>query len=168
MVGFHVRPATEADIQAVQEVARWTWFATYAGHVADDDIDRFVRANYNYARLRRAIERLGEGFLVADTDDGIAGYAMVSATDEATAELHSIYILPRYHGQGIGKALWAEAVDYASASGFAALALWVLASNERARRFYERHGAIATEEREFRLGDGLIVETRYVLWLAPT
>ena len=167
MAKHTVRPATGDDIPAIQGVARRTWYATYAGHIPNEDIERFVSGAYSQAQLERTLERLGDGAIVADTGAEIAGYAMVGLANEGMAELYAIYVLPRYHGQGIGKALWSAAAEHATAAGFPALALWVLESNEPARRFYERQGAVATEERDFRVGDGVVVETRYVLWLAP-
>ena len=47
-------------------------------------------------------------------------------------ELHALYVLPELWGRGIGRDLLAAAGDVSE--------LWVLESNERARRFYERFG----------------------------
>jgi ribosomal protein S18 acetylase RimI-like enzyme len=163
--GYIVRQATEDDISAVQRIARHTWYATYAGHIPDADIEQFIESAYSERALHRALSRLGPGFLVAETEDQIVGYAMVGRATQGMAELYAIYVLPEYHGVGIGKALWRTAVDVVREGGFRALTLWVLASNEPAHRFYERQGAVAQEEREFPVGGGMVLETRYVLWL---
>ena len=51
-------------------------------------------------------------------------------------EIRLLYTLPDFIGSGAGSLL----LDAAKASGVAALELWCFQANERARRFYERHG----------------------------
>jgi GNAT superfamily N-acetyltransferase len=57
-----------------------------------------------------------------------------------TAEVTSIYVLPKAWGTGAGRALMAAVVDSTRSEGFRAATLWVLRDNERARRFYEHAG----------------------------
>jgi ribosomal protein S18 acetylase RimI-like enzyme len=69
-----------------------------------------------------------------------------------TAEIQAIYLVPEAIGLGIGRSLFQAAVDDIVAHGFKAAILWVLDTNERARRFYEAagwaaDGATKTEER---------------------
>jgi GNAT superfamily N-acetyltransferase len=47
-------------------------------------------------------------------------------------QLHALYVLSAYWGQGVGRRLLAAAGPVQE--------LWVLRDNARARRFYERHG----------------------------
>lgn len=50
-----------------------------------------------------------------------------------------LYILPDYHNQGIGTKLLSYATE-----AYPYLQLWTFQSNAQARRFYEKHGFIAT------------------------
>ena len=50
------------------------------------------------------------------------------------------YLLAEQWGQGIGKALMDSALDVLRQAGFSEATLSVLATNERARRFYEAGG----------------------------
>ncbi len=49
--------------------------------------------------------------------------------------LDHLYVAPSWHGQGLGSRLLDTAKE-----GRSRLDLWVFQKNERARRFYERHG----------------------------
>jgi putative acetyltransferase len=73
-------------------------------------------------------------------DDRILGYA---AVDDSM--LNYLYVEPDEIGSGIGSALYRHVLERRPAG----LTFWVFQQNERARRFYERHGA-----RPIRFTDG--------------
>jgi GNAT superfamily N-acetyltransferase len=56
-----------------------------------------------------------------------------------TGELAAIYAEPRVWSQGVGHALHEVALQRLRDLGVSSATLWVLNTNERARRFYERH-----------------------------
>ena len=59
---------------------------------------------------------------------------------EAVAEIAAIYILPQHWRKGAGRALCDRALAEARGRDYKAVTLWVLASNDDARRFYETMG----------------------------
>ena len=61
------------------------------------------------------------------------------ATDR-TAEVMTIYVLEDVAGRGIGRELFASATDRLRAFDYEHARLWVMASNARSRRFYEKAG----------------------------
>ncbi|MDZ7709255.1 MAG: GNAT family N-acetyltransferase [Roseovarius sp.] len=67
---------------------------------------------------------------VAHVQGRIAGFVLRDG-----ARLHALYVAPNRRGQGVGRALLAEAQAQAGA-----LDLWVLADNLPARRFYRGAG----------------------------
>lgn len=72
---------------------------------------------------------------VAESDE-ILGFATL-----ARAFLDSLYVGPDHQGFGVGTAL----LDLAKARRPHGFALWVFASNDRARGFYRRHGLVELE-----------------------
>ena len=54
--------------------------------------------------------------------------------------LEALYVRPRAWGGGLARRLHAAAVEELERRGGERARLWVLEGNERARRFYERHG----------------------------
>ena len=93
----------------------------------------------------------------AELDDRICGFVVWGASRDPdatrdTAEVYAIYLDPDAIGRGVGRSLFASAVDDIVAHGASAAILWVLDANERARRFYAAagwhpDGATKTEER---------------------
>ena len=156
-----IRVATDRDIAAIQHVAGVTWRATYAGHIPDADIDHFLSSAYSDRNIAAAIGRLADGYVIAERDGGVIGYAMAGLNRDGDAELFAIYVLPDQHGSGVGFALWEAARASLASRGQLRMCWWVLAANARARRFYERQGSILTEEREFQVGGTTIREARY-------
>lgn len=158
-ISIHV--AAESDLPGIQEVAHRTWTVTYAGLIPDDDIAAFLEANYNLDRLAFVRESMGEGMLVARSDGQVVGYVMVTKDRDGTAQIWAIYVLPEWQRRGAGTLLWAAALARGRQLGSGELVLWVLAGNNPARRFYERQGARAAEERDFPVGGGSVKEVCY-------
>jgi ribosomal protein S18 acetylase RimI-like enzyme len=84
---------------------------------------------------------------VADQDGVIVGFSYVGPSETPGAvELYAIHVDPGYVGTGVGRALMVNALGQLGASGERQAVLWVLAANDRARRFYERGGWFADGE----------------------
>lgn len=158
-----VRPATLDDLSGVEAVARETWLATYREYISEADIQDFLQANYSPERLRRSLDRLGAGFLVAVEGGQIVGYAMLSLDSDGHAQLWSIYILPGAQRRGTGQRLWDAQLQHARTLQAGKLVLWVLEGNSAARTFYERQGARHTDNSEFTVGGCVVSEVQYSL-----
>ena len=78
-------------------------------------------------------------------------------------EVISIYLLPEYWGKGCGGPLLEAMVTELEKQGYSEAFLRVLEENERARRFYEKHGfSRAGETTETVIGGKALREIRYV------
>lgn len=135
------RTSDAGDIAALH-VAAWRW--AYRGLLADD-----VLADLN-ADEREPVwaELVGDpsvSVLVAERDGALAGFASGCASrDEdaapGTGEVAAIYLDEDAAGTGLGIALFAGIQDELRTRSFMRASLWVLETNARARRFYEREG----------------------------
>jgi GNAT superfamily N-acetyltransferase len=82
---------------------------------------------------------------VAEEDGRVTGFAVTGPSEDAdaqdkTGEVYAIYLDPEQVGTGLGRALFEHAVEDLRERGFTEATLWVLETNERARRFYEVAG----------------------------
>jgi GNAT superfamily N-acetyltransferase len=83
--------------------------------------------------------------LVADADGGLQGFASLYAcVDTLVADrilvMNDLFVDPSLRNHGVGAALFAACLTYATAHGYARLD-WVTAEDNRdAQRFYDRHG----------------------------
>jgi ribosomal protein S18 acetylase RimI-like enzyme len=141
-----IRDAAPSDARAIAEVhvASWRWA------YRDDLPAQFLDGQSVGARERQwdewlAPDQPGAGTMVAETGDGVVGFCSFapSRDDDAephTAEVLTVYLLPDAAGRGIGRALFATAVARLGELGYERATLWVMASNDRSRRFYEAAG----------------------------
>ena len=174
-----VRPATAGDAHAIGTIHVRTWQAAYDGLMPAEalaalDVD--ARATF----WGRVVDSLTPptGLLVAEVAGEIVGFAsigryrpVVAAGDPATVDagqVYAIYVLPGQWSTGAGHALMQASVEHLTAHGFTDIRLWVLDTNERGRRFYERFGYTADGAEQ--LDDHLVAgpplrEVRYCLRL---
>lgn len=142
-----VRPAVRTDARAIATIRVETWRAAYGGLIADEvldrlDVDREAERRRSRWAENHADPRATE--LIAEVDGEVAGWAAVGASRDDDArdhgEVYAIYALERFWSTGVGHALLAASEDFLRDAGFDAALLWYLDGNDRAARFYERHG----------------------------
>lgn len=143
-----IRWAVLADAPALSEIHVRAWQAGYRGLLPDSLLDKLSAAQ----RLPRWRERLSaetERVLVAELDGQVAGWLVIGPQRDGDldpqrmGEIYAIYVDPGAWRRGCGKALLARALAELRVQGLAEVTLWVLRSNERARRFYEAQGFVA-------------------------
>ena len=82
---------------------------------------------------------------VVELGGHIAGFAHVGPSGDddalvATGEVYTIYLRPDVWGQGHGRALMETVLERLRVDGYTTVTLWMLSTNDRARRFYLRQG----------------------------
>ena len=143
---MRIREAEQRDARAIAEVHVRSWQAAYRGQLTDDYLDG-LSVEERLEQHRRSLEqpRAEWRTWVADDDGRVAGFAVTGPSEDAdaepsTAELYAIYLEPDHVGTGLGRGLLEHAIADLRERGFAVVTLWVLETNERARRFYEVAG----------------------------
>ena len=136
-----IRPAAPADAADLAALARRVFVATYGAVLPAATLEAYFHEHITPARFRAQIAT--EPLFVAVTDARLAGYARIHVDappacvgDAGAVELAQLYIDAAYQGRGLGARL------LAAAAGAAAAPIWLCAweRNERALRFYTRHG----------------------------
>lgn len=168
-----VRPATVADAEALARVHVRSWRAAYAGLVDEAHLaalDAGERARLWRARLGR--DEPGVVTYVATLGPAVVGFASLGPVrdedlarqQEGWGEVYALYVDPDRWRTGVGTALWG-AVEAGWAEETAAVALWVLRDNVRARAFYATRGlAPDGAERPISIGTRELTEVRMVIW----
>lgn len=81
-------------------------------------------------------------------------------------EIIAIYLIREYMGKGYGKSLMNAALSDLKIQGFSNIYLWVLETNKRARRFYEKLGFYCNNDTySFKILDEPLTDVRYVIHL---
>jgi RimJ/RimL family protein N-acetyltransferase len=141
-----IRLATAADARAIAKahIASFRW--AYRGLMPADVLEALSVSE----REMRWRARLEDGerewrVWVAERDGVVVGCASTQPARDAghpplTAEVPALYLVEEASGAGLGRALFAHAVDDLRARGFRRLYLWVISGNQRGRHFYEAAG----------------------------
>ena len=143
---FAVRHAVEADAEAIAalHVRAWQW--AYRGLLPAaflEGLGKQVGRREQMWRRQLSEAQPDRRVWVAERSGKIIGFCNATPAQNgelATAELHTLYLDPAVVGTGVGAALMRHALTDLRARGYGAVVLWVLNTNARARRFYEKGG----------------------------
>jgi len=143
-----VRPAHQADVSGIQDVAERTWHETYDETLGTDVVDEVIEEWYPEEAIEEGISHEAQDFVVAVDDDTVVGYAHAGPhPPRRVHELYRLYVHPDYWGQGIGKALLADTEQALYDRDVSSYEAEVFASNEEAVAFYEATGFEQVEEK---------------------
>lgn len=144
-----VRAATVKDAPHIATVHILSWQAAYQGLLPQDyldGLDVFERTE-RWQRRLSAADSSKSGVVVAVPGPDLLGFAGFAPSrdrdeDSSVGEIRQIYLLPEAWGQGFGQRLMSTALKRMASVGYGQATLWALATNVRARRFYEKTGWI--------------------------
>jgi len=143
-----VRAATVRDAPELAAIHARSLQAAYQGLLPLDLLKQLERpdSEERWERAARNAEWPKAGVMVAVPGPQMVGFTRFAPTRDKgedtalVAEIRQIYIAPEVWGRGLGKRLMSTALARMAASGYSQATLWVLDTNSRARRFYERCG----------------------------
>jgi ribosomal protein S18 acetylase RimI-like enzyme len=166
-VAVTVRDGVADDARAIAEVhvASWRW--AYRGQVPDRLLDALSVDDREAHWMRTLAEGNGRVAVAVDAAGEVVGFVGTGPAgdddaDERTGEVYAIYLLEHVAGSGVGTALLRRGEDDLRALGYRRSTLWVLESNTRAHRFYERGGWASDGRRStYRLDDVELPVLRY-------
>ena len=145
-IDYIVEWATEEDAKELGMVHSSSWKIAYKGIVPDEVLEG-ITAEGREAYFARVIRNKSEETAVIKAAGDICGFVTLgSSRDEDLSheygEIWGIYLSPEYWKQGIGSILLDWAKSELKNRGFSKISLWVLEENNRACRFYEKHGFV--------------------------
>ncbi|WP_059020302.1 GNAT family N-acetyltransferase [Mycobacterium sp. M26] len=159
-----IGPATAADAAELAQVAAATFPLACPPSSPPDDVAAFIAANLSNARFADYLADPARTVLAAREDGAILGYAMLvrgagddpdvtaAVTLRPAMELSKMYVLAHRHGAGVAGSLMKHAIQYATDSGAQCVWLGVNQQNQRAQRFYGKHGFTVAGTKTFTLG----------------
>jgi L-amino acid N-acyltransferase YncA len=143
MDGVTIRPGREADAEGIANVHSTSWRNSYRGIVPQSYLDE-MHPEKTIERWRDAAagKILGVHLLVAEEAGKVIGFETYGPAREPAfgylGELYAAYFLPEAMGKGLGTDMMKTVVRDLSAQGLKDMIVWVMETNERGRRFYEK------------------------------
>ncbi|MEO5492802.1 MAG: GNAT family N-acetyltransferase [Sphingomonas sp.] len=149
-----VRPARLADSERIGEIHVAAWRETYAGLMPPARLAALNVAERAAMWRHQLSSGTARGIAVAEQDGVIVGFASCAkqrtpelAAESYAGEVAAIYVLRMGQGRGAGRMLMQAMARRLIAEGYRSMALWVLAANAPAQRFYQRLGGVVIAER---------------------
>lgn len=155
------RRGQAGDAAALSVLGGATFLAAFAHDHPGRALIDHIRAAHGEDYYRAVLADPAQTVIIGETPLGApVAYAVISPPDLpvpvdplADIELKRIYLLSGWQGGGHGDALMEQVADVARAAGRKRLLLAVYTANDRARRFYARHGFAEIGETIFMVGD---------------
>jgi ribosomal protein S18 acetylase RimI-like enzyme len=172
-VTLEVTTATAAELAELADVAATTFPLACPPSVTAENVAAFIDTNLTQSHFAGYLDDPDRLVLVARRDGRMIGYAMLvrgvpddddvqrAVTVRPAVEISKMYVLPDNHGGGVSAALMTEALKRAPDLDANAVWLGVNQNNERAQRFYAKHGFRINGTKTFRLGTR--IENDYVM-----
>lgn len=155
-----LRPGTERDLPAVGALHYRSRASAYADILSPSALAYgSPSALGDWWMERWRWERNTHRLTVAVDEGVLIGFTYLGPSEEpGVMELGAIHVDPVYVGSGVGWRLMGDALPHLGDRAV----LWVLAGNERARRFYERGGWVLDgTTREAPVGGETALQLRY-------
>jgi len=162
---MRVREATAADAEQLAALAAVTFPLACPPHTTDEAKVAFIAAHLSTASFAGYLADPARRLFVAEERGELAGYTMLVAgepsdadvvaavTRRPTIELSKCYVHPDSHGSGVASELLTRSIADAEAGGAVSVWLGVNQLNERAQRFYGKHGFVRVGTKRFLVGD---------------
>ena len=149
------------DVEAVRRLAAEIWPPTFGPILPPAQIPYMMEMMYATEVVRRELAD-GVRWELVELDGEPVGYLSWGPCPgeghDGTAKLHKVYLLPRLHSQGIGRAMLRHAVAECRAEGFGRVVLAVNKRNDRAIRAYRRFGFRVAEKVKNDIGGGFFMD----------
>ncbi len=140
------RDALPVDGPALARMAARCFTETFGTLYRASDLATFLDETFGDEGLPSQIGDPDFTIRLATEDEAIIGFVKLGPVafpgdwPADAIELHQLYVLGGWHGEGVGPALMDWALARARAEGRGEMILSVYVDNHRARRFYERYG----------------------------
>jgi len=154
-----LRAATSADADTLARLAERTFRETFAAENSPADIDHHCATNFGEDIQLQEVRDPNYVTIVVDHDGELVAFAQVRLHSpkrivraEHPAELHRLYVLANWHGQGIAHEIMSAVLAAPALKGADALWLSVWEHNPRAIAFYRKYGFNVVGDHVFQVG----------------
>lgn len=138
-----VRPAQMEDVPALARILVEGWSTAYMDLLSPEERTHYLNVPRREAQFRRFLDN-GELLWLGLLHGEPCGLLFASReNDEDLLDcgfIYSLYLKEAAYGSGLAPRLMEEALSALAGAGLERVALWVIAENGRARRFYEKQG----------------------------
>jgi len=157
-----IRRILPADAPVLSDIARKSFYDRFTGTCTEADMQGFLDTSFSPEKLQEEIREEGHHFYFAESQGQPVAFIQFMEDYRSfplmkkwkALELKRIYVLTEFHGRSIARLLMEHIFQYAEDNGYDVIWLGVWEHNERAKRFYEKHGfCFSGHTHEFPIGN---------------
>jgi ribosomal protein S18 acetylase RimI-like enzyme len=146
MIKFDVQLVQKADLQALQEISRQTFFDTFGAVNSDEDMNQYLEVNLSLDQLTEELNNPSTSFFFTKSNNEILAYLKLNEAEAQTEkrevpsiEIERIYVRKEYQNRGVGQFLLDFSFQLTKDKKMKLIWLGVWEHNVSAIRFYERN-----------------------------
>lgn len=169
MNNITIRKATPGDAASIATIHVKTWQYAYNGQIPSKYLDNLSVEQRTISWKKHLEEPKEKAYtLVIERNKYVVGWCSlgVNRDDDLSpevGELYAIYMHPDSIGKGLGTQLIEYALNILKQDGYKKATLWVLTTNDKTRKFYEKNGWVIEGKTKVDKRDGFdLQETRYI------
>lgn len=153
------------NIPVIANIAQQTWNIAYKNILTIEQINYMLEMMYSNNALTEQMTKLNHHFLLIKDEPanlfiGFVSFELNYKNSNKT-KLHKLYVLPEYHGKGLGQILIDEVIQRARNNKNQFVNLNVNRNN-KAKNFYEHMGFTISGKEDIDIGNGFLMED-YIL-----
>jgi diamine N-acetyltransferase len=157
MMDIQIKRATPNDAEVVALLARITFQEAFGYVWTDKQVFRkYLDTTFSVDKIRSSIQKENNIFFMGYIDGFPAGYVKMklyspykTLSDSKPSQLQKIYVLNEFIGHKIGEKLQNAVFEEIEKQSIQTLWLAVWDKNEKAIRFYEKHGFFKESQYHF-------------------
>ena len=154
---MQIRPATEADIPVLRDLAQRIWRECYPGIITAEQIEFMLGWMYSEDEIRSQLAARVP-WEIAELDGVPVGYLSWQREGDGRVKISKLYVLPQHQRRGNGRQMLEHISEQARAHGAHAIWLQVNKRNERAVGAYLKAGFHIEKEAVFDIGGGFVMD----------
>jgi ribosomal protein S18 acetylase RimI-like enzyme len=156
---IEVHLVQKADLLALQEISRQTFFDTFAEVNTPSDMQQYLEENLSIEQLTKEWMHPSTTFYFFKHKDQVLAYLKVNEADaqterrnEPSLDIERIYVRKTHQRKGIGQLLLDFSIQITKDKEFKVIWLGVWEHNQKAIQFYEKNGFNFFGKHSFFLG----------------
>ncbi len=153
-----ISPCAEAELSALAKLAGEIWRQHYPGIISREQIEYMLGKMYALETLRSELHA-GVRFYRLLVNEQFVGFASIGPQPEpGVVKLHKCYLLPKFHGCGLGGSMMQHCEREARRLGARRMILAVNKHNSKAIAAYQRKGFEIAASVITEFGSGFVMD----------
>lgn len=150
---FTIRFWKENDFLVIRKLLGITWLKTYS-FIPEKDLSEHLNRYYSFEQLESLFNDKNYFCYSVENKDEIIGWMkLFDNQDEGKFYVSSLYVLPNYQGNGIGKELMNIAESKARELKHSDIWIGVMEQNENTLNWYKKLGFNFIKAEPFKMGE---------------